>query len=111
MKLSVVSLYHPLDYTMLEPTPSVTEVDHISEALKADTSKRVTDLFAAGTLTVLASYRGHMLYCTGGVTVHRYSPQSEGGNGYARIPDDGSEEDVIISTCNEKYKAKVKFFS
>lgn len=102
MELQVLS-YTPLEFEYLSPAPSITTLDRISDTLNEDKSKPITNLTAAP-IKILTNYRGHMLYCQGGVTVHRYA--AEGINEYAISPIAGEEEDVII---NGQFKARVKY--
>lgn len=107
LTLTVLSL-SPIerDPLALGPAPSAYEWLAISESIRKDTTTPVTSFQPGTTLHVLDSYRGHLLYCAGYVTVHRYSPQTSGGNGFAGWPTDGLEEDVYI---NNSCKARVKF--
>jgi hypothetical protein len=94
---------------MLAPTPNVTESEYIAEIMRADTTPQITELSVGSVLRCLTTYRGHLLYCAGGVTVHRMSPTTIGGNGRICYPDNGQEEDVLIMTEFGWYDARVKF--
>ena len=108
MKIIVMSL-KPTEKTMLAPAPCVRETEYISEILKEDTTPPITNL-QAQPLTVLTNYRGTMLYCAGGVSVHRVDPKTNGGNGFTSLPQGGDlDEDVIISSSIGKFSARVKF--
>lgn len=107
MKFTVVST-EPLVFNPLAPAPSVRDVDYISERLRSDEGPKVTDLMA-GPIEVLADYRGSVLYCAGGVTVHRINPKTNGGNGMTSLPTQPIDEDVIISYTNGRVKAVVHF--
>ena len=107
MKLTVVSL-EPVAFNPLAPAPSVRDVDYITDRLNADDTPPITDLMA-GPIEVLADYRGHMLYCAGGVSVHRVNPLTHGGNGMTSLPAKNSDEEVIISHVNGRFKAVVHF--
>ena len=104
MEFTVLS-YEPCTFTYLTPAPNVTEVNEITRILKEDASDPITDL-KAQSIKVLTHYRGYMLYCQGGVTVHRYAPNSDDVNGHSYFPDHGTEEDVVI---NGQFKARVKY--
>jgi hypothetical protein len=94
---------------MLAPTPNVSEAEYIAEIMKADSTPQITELSVGSVLRCLTTYRGHMLYCAGGVTVHRVSPTTDGGNGRVCYPDNGHEEDVLIMAEPGWYRARVKF--
>ena len=81
----------------LMPTPNVTEWEALKACLDADTTPPVTDLLAEP-LTFLATHRGSVLYCAGGVTVYRRSPTTSGGNGYFAMPPAGTSEPVYVTT-------------
>ena len=106
-KLTVLS-YLRTDLSPLAPAPNVTEAGAIADILHQDTTPEVTDLMAAP-LVVLANYRGVLLYCGGGVTIHRHNPMSPGGNGYSSIPSGGVEEVVIIQCSSGRYTGAVRF--
>ena len=93
----------------LAPTPNVTEAEYIAEIMRADSTPQITELSVGSVLRCLTTYRGHMLYCAGGVTVHRVSPTTDGGHGRVCYPDKGHEEDVLIMTEFGWYDARVKF--
>jgi len=94
---------------MLAPTPNVTESEYIAEILRTDTTPQITELSVGSVLRCLTTYRGHMLYCAGGVTVHRVSPTTDGCNGRVYYPDKGHEEDVLIMSEPGWYRGRVKF--
>jgi len=106
-KLTVLSYLYS-DFSPLGPAPNINETAYISDILSRDTTPMVTDLMA-GPLTVLTDHRGVLLFCAGGVTVHRYNPTGTGGNGYFSLPSGGIEEQVIISWNGGRYKAVVRF--
>jgi hypothetical protein len=107
MKFTVLS-FKPITASPLAPAPSVRDVDYITEHLSHDTTPTITDLMA-GPIEVLADYRGVMLYCEGGVSVHRINPLTHGGNGMTSAPAINSDEEVIISHVNGKFEAVVHF--
>jgi len=110
MKFIVLSLRNPSSVPpRLAPAPSARDAEHTSTILRNDQTPPITNLFEASPITVLDDYRGHLLYCAGGVTVHRYNPQTTGGHGYAGAPSDGLEEDVFITTRTDRYSARIKF--
>lgn len=90
----------------LMPVPNVREAEEISQQI--GTVEPVSDIWS-GPFTVLANYRGSVLYCTGGITVHRTNPLTHGGNGMLSNPVQGSEEDVNISMDNSDFTARVRF--
>jgi len=94
---------------MLLPTPNVTEAAYIEEIMKADSTPQITELSVGSVLRCLTTYRGHVLYCAGGVTVYRMFPTTEGGNGRVCYPDNGHEEEVLIMSKPDWYVAYVKF--
>jgi hypothetical protein len=103
MEFTVLSYSPCTFFNRLGPAPSVAEWEEISRILNENPSEPITDLKAQN-IKILTHYRGNMLYCQGGVTVHRYN--ADGVNGYAYWPVAGTEEDVII---NGKFTAHVKF--
>jgi hypothetical protein len=94
---------------MLLPTPNVTEAEYIADIMQADNTPQITELSVGSVLRCLTTYRGHVLYCAGDVTVHRVSPSTDGGNGRVCYPDNGQEEDVLIMTEPGWYEARVKY--
>jgi hypothetical protein len=99
----------PTEKTVLAPAPCVRETDYISEILRNDQTPLITD-FQAQPLNVLTNYRGVMLYCAGGVSVHRVDPKTNGGHGFVAVPQSDAEEDVIISSSVVgRFSARVKF--
>ena len=90
----------------LMPAPNVRESEEISRQI--GTVEPVTDIWS-GPFAVRANYRGWVLYCTGGVTVHRSNPLTPGGNGLVSDPEQGSEEDVTISMIDGDFTARVRF--
>jgi hypothetical protein len=107
MKFTVVS-FKPITVNPLVPAPSVRDVDYITEQLQSDTTPTITDLMA-GPIEVLADYRGVMLYCAGGVSVHRINPLTHGGNGMTSLPIEPIDENVIISHINGRFEAVIHF--
>ena len=63
-------------FSPLMPTPNVAEWEAIKACLAADTTPPVTDLLAEP-LTFLATHRGSVLYCAGGVTVYRMAHHND----------------------------------
>jgi hypothetical protein len=106
-KLTVLS-YIRSDINPLAPAPNVHEAEYISNVMKQDTTLPVTDLMA-GPLSVIMHHRGSLLYCAGGVTVHRYNPSTMGANGYSSMPSEGMEEQVIIMCSTGRYAGVVRF--
>ena len=94
---------------MLLPTPNVTDAAYFDEIMKAHSTPQITELSVGSVLRCLTTYRGHTLYCAGGVTVHRVSPTTDGCNGRVWYPDNGHEEDVLIMSKPCWYEARVKF--
>jgi hypothetical protein len=110
MKFTVLSA-DPIDLTKpqpLAPAPNVTETDYIHNALNSDQTDTITDLFAAP-IEVITDYRGVMLYCAGGVGVHRTHSTTSGGNGFTSPPGPGVEEDVHISSTQGRFHARIRF--
>ena len=110
MKVTVLSAVpiDPIELGALGPAPNVTETETIWALLKQDQTPPITDLFAAP-IEVITNYRGVMLYCAGGVGVHRTRPTTSGGNGLTSLPPPGSEEDVIVSSPQGRFNARVRF--
>lgn len=106
-KLTVLS-YLPTNENPLGPAPNVNETAYIANILSQDTTPIVTDLMA-GPLTVLTNHRGVLLYCAGGVTVHRTNPSGLGVNSYSSIPPTGTEEVVSISCKSGRFTGAVRF--
>lgn len=107
MQLTVWALA-PRKHELLMPAPSLADWDYIYDIIKRDTTNPITDLMAQP-LEVLTTYRGSLLYCGGGVTVHRIDPKSQSGNGLVSMPGVGIEEDVHINTVVGNYAARVRF--
>jgi hypothetical protein len=105
MLVSVLSAER-LAYPSLMPVPNVREAEYISQQI--GTVDPVTDIWS-GPFEVRANYRGSVLYCTGGVTVHRTNPRTPGGNGMVSEPVQGSDEDVNISMVDGDFIARVRF--
>jgi hypothetical protein len=109
MYLEVLS-FEPLDYIPLTSTPNCIECEYIKERLKADPRDHITDLKTINLIEILENYRGHMLYCSGGLSVYRCDPKTYGGHGYVCMPVSGDEENVYIMTSYAtNFKAHVKF--
>jgi len=109
MKVTVLSAVpiDPAEPSALAPAPNVTETEYIWNLLRQDQTPPITDLFAAP-IEVLTNYRGHMLYCAGGVGVHRIDPKTDGGNGMMCLPPPGMEEDAIVSSPQGRFRARVR---
>lgn len=107
MKLTVLS-FSEAAYNLLAPAPSVQESERICESMRLDSAPPVTNLDGAQ-VTVLDDYRGHMLYCSGGVTVYRSDPTTNGGNGLVSLPGPGVEEAATIFWNGKRYSARVRF--
>jgi hypothetical protein len=107
MTLQILS-YYPIDENMLGPTPNVTETEYILEVTKNDETPRITNVEGVH-LKVLTSHRGTILYCAGGVTVSRVSPNTTSGNGYYAMPSPGTEETVHFSTANGRFRGQAIF--
>lgn len=101
--------FEPMTYMPLLPAPNCTECDYITQCLRANSRPEITDLKTAGLIEILADYRGHMLYCSGGVSVYRCDPKTPGGHGRAGMPISGDEEKVNIMTRNGSFNATIKF--
>ena len=108
MKFTVLSIGADLVSAPLAPAPNVTECVYIWEMIQARQKDPITDLMA-GSIEVLADYRGVMLYCEGRVTVHRTQPTTSGGNGCVCLPAAGVEEDVNISADQGHFNARIRF--
>lgn len=108
MHIQIVS-FERVEQLALIPAPNVIETIRISEAIKADSSSTVTDLASAGPVEILDSYRGHMLYCSGQVSVYRSDPSTKGGHGMLCPPVAGTEEDAYVITSTDTFKARLKY--
>lgn len=108
MQLTVLSFEPAQNAQKLAPAPSARDCDDIAAALKGRQEPAITDLMAQP-IEILANYRAHMLYCNGGVCVHRDDPQTVGGHGFAGMPYAGLEESVLISCASGRFRAKVRF--
>ena len=110
MKVTVLSaiLIDPIEPSALGPAPNVTETEYIWNLLRQDRTPSITDLMEAP-IEVITDYRGVMLYCAGGVDVHRTNPTTGGGNGLTSPPPPGTEENVIVSSPQGRFKARVRF--
>jgi len=108
MYIQVVS-FEPVANTPLMPAPSVIDTNRISESLKLDSCCDVTDLASSGQIEILDSYRGHILYCSGNVSVYRNDPTIIGGQGMLCPPVVGAEEDAYVMTSNGTFKARLKY--
>ena len=108
MKFTVLSLT-PVDGPRgLPGAPSARDWEGIKAALEGKQEPAVTDPMAQS-IEILADYRGSLLYCTGGVYVHRDSPFTDGVNGYTYAPPSGTEEDVYLSCAGGKFSARIRF--
>lgn len=108
MKLTVLSATPCDDPCMLAPAPNVTESAEIAALAAQDATEPVTDPVGVE-LDLLYSYRGHLLYYTGGVSVHRYAPSTPGVNGRVSLPSDGVRETVVLRTNSGCFHAEVAF--
>lgn len=100
IKLGVVE---PVPCLPLTPAPSVMDMIRISESLK-------TDVESSGQFKVLDSYRGHILYCSGNVTVYRTDPMISSGQGMLCPPVAGVEEDAHVTTPDGIFKVRLNYF-
>jgi hypothetical protein len=107
MALQILS-FSPIDDNMLAPTPNVTETEYILEVTKNDETPRITNVEGVR-LKILTTHRGTVLYCAGGVTVFRVSPDTISGNGYYAMPSPGTEETVHFSTPNGRFRGQAIF--
>jgi len=107
MTLQILS-YSPIDDNILGPTPNVTETEYILEVTKNDETPRITNVEGVR-LKILTTHRGTILYCAGGVTVSRVSPNTTSGNGYYAMPSPGTEEMVHFSTPNGRFRGQAIF--
>lgn len=108
MKFTVLSLTPATGPKGLPGAPSVRDCENITKALEGKTEPAITDP-TAQPIEVLADYRGSLLYCNGGVYVHRDSPTTTGANGYLYFPASGTEEDVYLSCSAGGFSARVRF--
>ena len=102
MYVQIVSS-EPVENMPLMPAPSLTDMIRISESLKLDVE-------SSGQFKVLDSYRGHILYCSGNVTVYRTDQMIQGGQGMLCPPVIGSEEDAYVTTPDGTFKARLNYF-
>ena len=108
MHIEVLS-FEPTSSMMLMPTPNVTDSEYITQCLMVDQKPDIMDLTTSGPIEILADYRGHILYCSGGISMYRYDPKTSGGNGCINIPSSEVEEDVHMMTSVGRFNARVKF--
>ena len=110
MKFTVLTAVpiDPMEPNALAPTPNATETEIISNILSQYQTPPITDLFAAP-INIITDYRGYMLYCAGSVSVHRISPVTWSANGNLSGPFSDMQEDVIISSSQGRFKARVRF--
>lgn len=108
MQLIVLSCEPATCAAKLAPAPSARDVEYIKAALEGHREPTITDL-TAQPIQILANYRAAMLYCNGGVSVHRDDPQTRGGHGFAGMPVPGLEESVFISCASGGFRARVRF--
>ena len=108
MKFTVLSCTPAQGPRGLPGAPSVRDCENIKTATEGKDEPAITDPMAQP-IEVLADYRGHLLYCNGGVYVHRDSPTTQGVNGYTHLPPSGHEEDVYLSCAGGKFVARVRF--
>jgi hypothetical protein len=106
MKVTVLS-YEPTSLSPLAPAPNVTEAGDIADILYTDKSPPVTEITATP-LRVLTTHRGILLYCAGGVVIHRHDPRTLWVNGFSALPE-GTLEDVIITCQGARFLATVRF--
>jgi hypothetical protein len=106
--LSLASAHR--DEFALAPTPNSAETSYIQQTIEESGVPPIHDLIGAGPLKILSGYRGWLLYCEGGVSIHRIAPKSQGGHGYAGGAIPGTEEDVELkSEAMGTFKARVRF--
>ena len=97
-------------HTPRAPVPNGGEHKYISSLLDSDKTPaiNVTSMMQ-NPLNVLTTYEGTMLYCAGGVIVHRIRPTTMSGKGYTSPPQHGTVEDVFITCITGRFNARVKF--
>jgi len=108
MYIEVLS-FELLDGPALMPTPSCNESEYISLCLSANKRPTISDLASAGSIEILADYRGAMLYCAGDVSVYRHEPKTPGGIGCVSPAPHGLEENVYMTTSVGDFYARIKF--
>lgn len=106
MRVTILS-YEPTNLSPLAPAPNVIEAGDIADILYTDTSQPITEITAIP-LRVLTSHRGVLLYCAGGVVIHRHEPKTSWGNGFSALPR-GTTEDVILTCQGSRFLARVLF--
>ena len=83
MSIKFITIGEQIDGSMLAPAPSVRDWEAIKETLDKDTHPRVMtkEELLVKPFKVLESYRGHLLYLEGGVTVIYNSSKNYNGYG------------------------------
>jgi hypothetical protein len=100
--------FTPITFGNLRPAPNVRECEEISEALKSDTTPRLSptpDDLQGKELKVITSYRGCLVWLEGGVVITRTCPKTVGVNGYSGWPPTGTKETVLL----DDWSAEVEF--
>ncbi len=106
MRVTVLS-YEPTNLSPLAPAPNVIEAGDIADILYMDTSPPVTDI-TASPIRILTSHRGVLLYCAGGVVIHRHESKTSWANGFSALPR-GATENVILTCHGSRFLARVLF--
>lgn len=99
------------DMGNLCPAPSVRDWEYIKEFLDADTTPRIESLAEIiGTpLELLTSYRGWLVYLSGGVSFNRTDPTTNGGNGYICLPTVNVTEQGMMTWEGITYLIEAEF--
>jgi hypothetical protein len=97
--------------TPLGPAPSVRDWEYMNEAIEADTTPVFTSLasFIGVPLEILTTYRGHMIHLEGGLSFHRTSPSTSGGNGMVSLPSNNVIEQGSMQWEGANYNIEVEF--
>lgn len=93
----------------LEPAPSVTDWEAISEALKAVQPIASAEDLRVGAHVIHATYRGGQMWLYPNARFNRFNPVRGGGNGLTATALDGDEEDVELRVNGAIYSARVKY--
>lgn len=101
--------YCQADPCGLEPSPSVRDLEYISEGLEGVQPIDAWYNLQHGEHAIRGSYRGWTLYLYPNVRVRRTDPKTEGGNGYAGCPETGMTEKVHVHVNGEVYEGKIEY--
>jgi hypothetical protein len=111
MKVIVNGMVASGSGTPLGPAPSVCDWEYMNEAIEADTTPVFTSVteFIGVPLEILTTYRGHMIHVEGGLSFHRTSPSTNGGNGMVSLPSENVIEQGSMQWEGVDYNIEVEF--